>query len=290
MSFLGERWPVGWRLAWPGDDVGHLYKGCAHKTPLGRRFSPFIISHATIVAFSVVHRSRARETFAFPQLPASGRPKKIKAGNLDAAFNAAWSMFHDSFDDNQDKVLDAMHDSFFKGVQYITPMNMSSTVTLFKELGREVQAGEMLKYYVEARGAEKQLFNLKYPFADRVADPDVIKAFKEKFETFKQETTPTEILLRIADTHSWNPEDITALSTLSVDEYCKMLKATNGLELRKLISACLMFDSMMGATPDYQEIPKRAREALKRIGEESPINAQRVKAYGVKLDSATPKD
>ncbi len=41
--------------------------------------------------------------------------KKIKAGNLDASFNAAWRMYHDSFDDDQDKVLDAMHDSFLKG-------------------------------------------------------------------------------------------------------------------------------------------------------------------------------
>jgi len=214
--------------------------------------------------------------------------KKIKAGSLDASFNAAWRMYHDSFDDNQDKVLDAMHDAFFKGVQYITPMNMSSTITLFKELGREAQAAEMLNFYIEARGSEIQLFNLRSdPFSDRVSNPDVIKAFQDKYATFKQEISPTEILLRIADTHSWNPRDITVLSTLSVDEYYKLFKATTG-DLRKIISSCLMFDTMVDPAAEYKEVAKRAKEALKRIGQESQTNALRVKAYGVEIDEAKP--
>ena len=213
--------------------------------------------------------------------------KKIKAGSLDAFFNAAWRMYHDSFDDNQDRVLDAMYDSFFKGARYITPMNMSSTVTLFKELGRRTQAGEMIKHYIDVRGAKRELFNLRsHPFGDRVSDPEVIQAFKDKYATFKQEISPTEILLRIGNTHSWNSEDIITLSSIPVDEYYKIFRATKGPDLRMIISACLMFDSMMDATPDYQEIPKRAKEALKRIGQESPINARRVKAYGVETDQA----
>lgn len=216
---------------------------------------------------------------------------RIRAGNLDAAFNAAWRMYHDSFDDNQDKVLDAMYDSFFKGVQYITPMNMSSTISLFKELGREFQAREMLQRYIEARGAEPKLFDLKaYPFAGNVSDPDVIKAFRDKYATFKEETTPAEILVRIAENHSWNLEDITTLSTLPIDEYWRMFKASNGDLLRKLISACLMFDSMIDATTNYKEVPRRAREALKRIGQESAINARRVRAYGVVVGERDPQN
>jgi len=30
MSFLRERWPAGWSLAWQDDVVGHFYKGCAY--------------------------------------------------------------------------------------------------------------------------------------------------------------------------------------------------------------------------------------------------------------------
>jgi hypothetical protein len=203
--------------------------------------------------------------------------KKIKAGNLDASFNAAWRMYHDSFDDNQDKVLDAMYDSFLKGAQYISPMNMSSTVTLFKELGRETQAAQMLKHYIEARGEEEQLFNLRhYPFS--VSDPDVVRAFNDKYATFKREVSPREILLRISDTNSWSSEDITTLSRLPADEYYRLFKAAKA-DLPKIINACLMFDSMAEATADYQEVVSRAKEALTRIGRESQLNARRVKTY-----------
>jgi len=146
----------------------------------------------------------------------------------------------------------------------------------------------MLRYYVEMRSAEPQLFNLQsYPFGDAVSEPDVIRAFKDKYATFKRKVTPTEVLLRIADTHSWNFDDITMLSALPVDEYYNLFKSAKG-NLREVISACLMFDTMQDANSNYQEVVKRAKEALKLIGQESRINARRVKAYGVEIDDANP--
>lgn len=224
---------------------------------------------------------------------ASELNRKIEAGNLDASFQAAWNMLRDSFDDNQENVLDAMHESFFKGAQYIAPMNMSSTITLFKDLGREKQALSMLKHYVDVRGTQPEIFDLRnHPFSDRVSDPDVVQAFKDKYATLKSKSEPKEILLRIASTKGWNPEDITALSATPVDDYYQLLKNTRGNDLRKVISACLIFDTMSSSADNpYNEISKRAKEALKRIGEESAINARRVRSYGVQLDLAeSPKD
>ena len=88
----------------------------------------------------------------------------------------------------------------------------------------------------------------------------------------------------IANTNSWNPEDIACLSELSVDDYCKMFKGSKGKELRKLINACLQFGRFGNATSEMKEISMRAREALIRIAKESPINARRVKPYGVDVD------
>lgn len=210
---------------------------------------------------------------------------KIKATNLDRSFLDAWEMYHDSFDDNQDEVLDAMYQSFSKAVSYITPLNMSSTVALFKALGRPEQAAEMIKRFVESRGSERELFDLRnYPFADGVSDPDVIKAFNDKHATFKDEINPTTILFRMADTNSWNPEDMTTLSTLAVADYYQIFRSEKGSDLRKAIKACLQFDRILNATAEMREISKRAKEALKQIGQESPINARRVKAYGVEVD------
>ena len=44
---------------------------------------------------------------------------RAEALKLDNSFSEAWAMYHDSFSNNQDEVLDAIYRSFFKGVQYI---------------------------------------------------------------------------------------------------------------------------------------------------------------------------
>jgi hypothetical protein len=89
----------------------------------------------------------------------------------------------------------------------------------------------------------------------------------------------------MATTSSWSPEDITFLSTLPIDDYYDMLKSSKGLDLRRIISACLQFDRVMNAPPDMTEISKRAKDALKLVGQESKINARRVRSYGVEVDS-----
>ena len=218
--------------------------------------------------------------------------QQVKVSKLDNSFTEAWRKYHDSFDDNQEDVLDAMYQSFFRGVRYITPLNMSSTVGLFKVLGRSDQAAQMLKHYVESRADEHELFNIRnYPFAGDITDPDVISAFNEKYDSFKKDQTdPRAILFSIADTNSWNPEDITLLAAVPVDTYRRMLKGSKGHDLRKIIKACLQFDSIMNATPEMKEISKRTKNALQLIGQESAINARRVKVYGVIVDSNASPD
>ena len=215
--------------------------------------------------------------------------KKIKAGSLDTSFHKAWDMFHDSFDKNQDQVLDAMYQSFKNGVQYITPLNMSSTIALFKELGRRSQAIEMLDYYIQARGEEKELFDLEHNPFGRVSDADVIEAFGKKYATFKREIDPKSILLSISDSQSWTADGISSLAALSVDQYRNLFKETSGMELRKLIRASLMFSTMADAGSNYMQVSTRAMEALKQIGEESEINAQRVRKYGITIKPDHPK-
>jgi hypothetical protein len=56
------------------------------------------------------------------------------------------------------------------------------------------------------------------------------------------------------------------------------------------LDACLQFDRIANATIPMKEISKRAKQALKRIGQESAINALRVKKYGVDANAADAND
>jgi hypothetical protein len=125
-----------------------------------------------------------------------------------------------------------------------------------------------------------------------LSDPDVAKAFNEKHASLKLQrgTDPAEILRSIAETNSWNPEQITILAKLPTERYYELFKTTKGNELPKLIGASLQFARISNATPEMMEVLGKAREALTQIGRESLINARRLQRYGIHVDAAmSPK-
>jgi len=216
---------------------------------------------------------------------AAKKDRTIKDYKSESSFIDAWELYHGSFDNNQEEVLDAIVASFRKNVQVITPINLNGTVTLLKELGRAGQAAEIIAFYVDSRGESRHLFDLgKSSFGSEVKDLEVREAFKRKLDSFKDKREPSDILLSIGSTHGWSQGDIEVLSSVTVDEYYRMLKENKGDTLGKLIGACLFFEQVSDASEPMTEIVKRAKEALERIGEESAINARRVRRYGVRVE------
>ncbi len=213
------------------------------------------------------------------------RDSKIKASKRDNSFEQAWSLFYDSFQNNQDEVLDRVYDAFVKTVQNRSAIDLSGAVTVFKEFGRRAQARTMIESYLTTHGNNRRAFDLNSSlFRRNIDDPDVIRAFKDKFASFKDERVPAEVLRTIARAQGWCLEDLSMLAALSADDYYKMFKENSGSDLRAIIEACLRFDTIINAPPPAKEISRLAKEALRRIGKESAINARRVRVCGVTVD------
>lgn len=215
---------------------------------------------------------------------ASALDEEIKSSKSNQQFIDAWEMFHDSLANNQDEVLEAMYKSALQNLGKISPMNLSSTVSLFKELGRAAQATDIIDQYVAAWGGEKlQSLERGYePVSGEVKDAELAAAIEKAKRSLKlSRPDPVGILKSIK--RGWNPDDISFLSTLTADEYYKIFKDARGDDLRQILNGCLQFDRIANASEEMKEIPKRAREALDRIGRESEINAIRVKRYGVEV-------
>ncbi len=210
--------------------------------------------------------------------------ENLVAADFDESFEEAWNLYHDSFDDNGEEVLNAIETAFRAAAGRITPTNLNGTVSLFRQLGQDQRASDLIKLYMEARKDEpRQFFNLdEYPFRENITEQAVIDAFAAKAASVPEKRNFPELLAKLR--HGWNPEDIDSLSALPVDEYEKIFKAAKGQQLRQILAGALSFDSVTNATPEMKEIPKRARLALQRIGAESPINARRVAQRGIVLN------
>jgi hypothetical protein len=204
---------------------------------------------------------------------------KVKAEKASGSFQKAWGVFHQSFADNQEEVLNTIYQAALANIQYMTAVDLNGTVWLMKGLGRPERATELINLYIATRGDDRPSFDLaNHPFKDHIRDGDIIAAFKDRYMQFKDKRSPDSILLSIAKTHGWNEVDVGTLSALSSDDLYNVFKNLEGPDLRKIVDTCLEFGGFAGSSP-YAEISKRAKEALQRLADESTLNALRVGTY-----------
>jgi hypothetical protein len=210
---------------------------------------------------------------------------RLKAGDQMAAFQEAWGLFHNSFDDNQEAVLDAMVASAKENVAAISPSNFSATVGFLKEFGRSEQAQELIKYYIENRHDAPGFWNLDNdPFGSQVTDPDVLGAFRQKFVKSWVSPDPEAVLKKLGTRGGWNNDDLECLSRLTEDDYIRIFKKYREEEFRNVVFGGLAFRNIANATDIMKLITQLVEGALRRIAKESAINAKRVKNFGVQID------
>jgi hypothetical protein len=224
--------------------------------------------------------------FDADRLGKAGSKQLANINDIDTKkqFEDAWNLYHNSFDDNEKEVLDALYSSAKKAVRFIEPTNLDSTISFLKEFGRPKEAKDLINHYIKTRGDEKDLFDLQRPlFSRNISDPDLIEAFKKQRGSFADSRDPAMVLADIYTNHGWNLEDIDLLAKLSADEFYEIFKKTKDLDLHRIIKAALDFGRISDASDDMKEISKRATLALQKIGLETGLNAKRVTTHGVKI-------
>lgn len=207
---------------------------------------------------------------------------RIIAAKADDSFEKAWEAYHGSFDDNADEVLDGIYESFKRNFHFITPLNANGTVTLLKELGRDAQAKELIDLYVDGRKEDRNFFDLnEYAFAHDIKDPDLRSAFDTKAASMKPPQDFKAALLSIKD--GWGTEQLKVIASAPLADYIKTFKESSGSELKRLLSNAMQFARIVNPSEEMSIITSRTKEALTEIGKESPINAHRVKRFGVEV-------
>ena len=206
--------------------------------------------------------------------------EKALASKANGSFEDSWRAYHDSFQNNADEILDGIFDSFMKNFKYVSPTNLNDSVMLFKELGRDEQAKQMIAHYVANRDDGPKFFDLsENPFGSSVTDPDVQSAFATKFAGV---AVPIDIdVILLAKRNSWGEEEMAALADAPVDKYLKVFKSHSGAEFRQIMANAFQYARVANANPQMQQITEKSKAALTIIGAESSINARRVSRYGV---------
>jgi len=212
-----------------------------------------------------------------------GEAQKLAAGYdaqaLEADYSKAWHLYHDSFKDNAEEVVQAMYDSFKKGYAHISPMNANSTIVLLRELDHNDKASELAKFYVD-NAKDAGVFDRRNWFADRdVTDAEFLAEIDARLTKADDDRDPLAVLTKVAQSRGWNREDVALLARLSTDDWHAMLKKIDSEELGTIVRAAFLF----GVDEQSKAIGDRAREALIEIGNENDLNKRRVGKFGIKV-------
>jgi hypothetical protein len=208
-----------------------------------------------------------------------GDPILLVAACL-ATLDAAWRPFHDSFNDNEDEVVAAVFDGTQKSFEVVSLPNLNVAVMLLKELGREKEAGDLLKFFAENRN-DPGYWTLDDPFARGPFDPDVNAIIEEKTAQEPQEFDPAAALIKAGK--SYDPETIKRLAAVPVETYRDLIVGSRGEHLRSIVLSALEFRRIANASDDMRRVKELMEEALRMVARHSLLNELRVKKYGVSV-------
>ncbi len=127
---------------------------------------------------------------------------KIMAEKGGNSFSEAWRLFHNTFDNNEKELIKNLNEKFKQNIQFISIMDLNSTVKLFRELGKDDFADGLIEFYIENNRDRNSLFNLNnHPFGGDIDDQKIIKRFNEMFLETKKSKSLKDVLYELVGGH-----------------------------------------------------------------------------------------
>jgi hypothetical protein len=204
------------------------------------------------------------------------------------SFSKAWEQFHSSLTIDDEKVLGDLYVGTMENVSNINAMSLNGTIRLFRDMGRDKQADEMLAAYVKAHEGDRAFFDFRnhHFMADDEIDPALRAAFSDQYTSFVDERDPLVVLLAITNSSSWNEADVELLAKLTADEWVALFDGFNGKELPRAIEMAQRLSRHAGDRHD--EFGKALRSALEMIAARSPLRTYRMRRFGISAPQRTP--
>jgi len=203
----------------------------------------------------------------------------FRRGARDSAFDLAWKRYHHSLAVDDNEILDGLVAGAQACLADISPLNMSGTLQLLREYGRDAEADALIADYVAALPNEREWFDLSnHHFGEEdPVDPEMAAAFDERLKAFPDDRNPEVLLLDIAS-GGWNDPDEVLLGKLTADEIEAMFLAAEGPNLRRVVQSAM--NVARHETESGRALRAALTTALTRIAEASPLRARRLRNWG----------
>jgi hypothetical protein len=200
--------------------------------------------------------------------------------DVKVAVRRPWNIFGQGFGDDEAALKQAMISSIEVHGALMTPPEVDDVVSILREFDEGNEADRLIDLYLtQVDNCPRGFFILDQYHPSRAFDTKLQDALKAKLATFVIDRDPIEIFERIDRDRSWGRADTDFLASLPVEEYVRMFKAAAPDRHSTVIRSAMTFRNLANPEETHAVIGERAIEALKLIGQESRLNAMRVKPY-----------
>jgi hypothetical protein len=203
--------------------------------------------------------------------------------NQDAArrgIDAPWAMLDADYEEDLDGFVNALVSSVETYAADMWPADVTAVLATLRELGQDEHIPRLVDLYMTAQANRpREFFEISRYSSMRELDPALVDVFRERLIDVPLDRDPAEILLRIARSRSWNPEDTAFLASMPEHVYADLVKNNGGNEGQAIIATALQFGNYQDASAEYQTIAGMMKSALRALATEGPLNAMRVRRY-----------
>ncbi len=204
---------------------------------------------------------------------------KVEVRRAHAELNVAWKLYSHTFADNQTQIIESLRRVLEQDSSKLSVSEVAGAMEMLVEFGEDVTP--LLERYVSQNAQALAAMNQHDSFLTRRI---TFSPLLDKVKDIQANRTPLDIdsvAMKIAINRGYNPEDIDFLCSLSADDFYAWLK-TNPDDLpTKLRSGLFLFGNLQSSKTEdmrkYSHIYTNVKNALFKIGADSPLNQKRVK-------------
>ncbi len=201
-------------------------------------------------------------------------------------YREAWSLFHDSFQDNEKEFVEELYSGFRLNLNYLSVRQLDESVNTLRKLESNKYANLLIDEFINTRFNEEEMTQMKRGHMDyNVADHYLSQKLNEKINKAEEKRTLKDVLETISSTNSHHPDDIRFLASFEETDFYNYFKFYSpnqpinefSMYLRSLytqVKFCLNFLDTQ-ADP-YKTLGNKVKNAVIRIALDSRINKLRV--------------
>lgn len=217
---------------------------------------------------------------------------EIQNKRASEAFHNSWDLYHNTFADNQQEIIETMDSAFRLNAHTISPLNLDNTVSLFRDLDENKRASELIDFYIAHRATTPEIFDLQSnPFGSDVKDEEIRTRFAEQDSQVETKPSLCSVLDALSSKNSWYKEDEDVLAEATPEDYVATFERAPEDKLDSYIRVGLQFREWSDGGDKKERIGTNVEEALRIIGRKSKINEIRVlRKYGISIDDRSGED